>query len=148
MTVSLTTRGRICPRSSKPLALLTWGFLCVDLRAYSFDDIGFGVPEFPIPCDPQHIYNKESPPVFDPSTAGLFATPSSTLVGSKQVSLLATRPSLVDPRSPGLYNQKAAQLTGTRVVVSVGKKDLLLSEPEEPTLTSSGTKAPDIFDKC
>lgn len=148
MTASLTTRGRVCHNSSTALSLISWGFICIEVRPFVIDDVRFGFEEQPEAK--QRVYNKEQPPVFDPQQAGLFSHGAISLTGSASISLLGKqkRPSLMDPRSPGLYNRQAAQLTGAKVIRAVGKKSLLLSDPEEPTLTSSGTKVPDLFEKC
>lgn len=147
MTVVLTTRGRICPRSAKPLAMLSWGVLCIDTHVYSVDRLGFLFLESPGTCDTQLPFNKTGPSLGRPSL-GLSGGPAAVLSGNRKPALVSARPVVVDLKSPGLYNHRAAQLTGARVVMSVGSRELLLSEPEEPTLTSSGTKAPDIFGKC
>jgi len=139
MTIALTTRGMLCPYGYRAKSILSWGFLC-------FGDIGFDIPFYP--PTKTCVFNKEEPTIFEPDGAGLFSIPEIQLTG--QISPLlgnATRPSLSDPKSPGLFNPKTAQLTGSKVVTIVGNKSLLLSEPQEPTLTSSGTKAPDIFNK-
>lgn len=147
MTVALTTRGRICPKYSHGLSLMSWGVLCLDVRPFTQDDVGF-LPGFVVePCGQDIIFNKRQPGILVPDGASL-ATPSVTLTGRVSPLLGSGRPSLMNVRSPGLYNHKAAQLTGTKVIRTIGTKDLLLSEPEEPTLTSSGTRVPDNFDKC
>jgi hypothetical protein len=143
VTISLVTRGIICHKSSKTLSLLTWGFLCSDIELDA--EIGFGIESSPPDCT--FVYNKDFPQVLDPRNVGLFATPVVQLTGQRSPLLGSKRPSLADPRKPGLFNPKIVQLTGSKVVTLVGTKSLLLSEPEEPTLTSSGTRAPDIFDK-
>ena len=147
MTVALTTRGRICDMSSKTLSLLSWGFLCIDLRPFLEEDVRFGFEVLPPGC--QIIYNNQDPSIYDSPGAALFAV-SPNLIGAKSLSpmMSSTRPSLMSTKSPGLYNHKIAQLTGTRVVTVVGNKSLLLSEPDEPTLTSSGTRIPDLYEKC
>lgn len=147
MTVALTTRGRICPKHSHGLSLMSWGVLCVRVRIFTIDDVGF-LPGFVgDPCGQDIIYEKRHPGIFVPNGA-VFANPTVALTGSPSLRLGSTRPSLMSGKPPGLYNHKAAQLTGTKVIRTIGTKDLLLSEPEEPTLTSSGTRVPDIFDKC
>jgi hypothetical protein len=141
MTIALTTRGMICPNGSHVLARISWGFLCTSRER----EIGFLVE--PSPPTKTCVYNKDGPQILDPSSAGLFSTPSIQLTGQKSPLLGSKRPSLVSPTSPGLFSASTVQLTGSKVVTVVGNKNLLLSEPQEPTLTSSGTRAPDIFNK-
>lgn len=142
MTIALTTRGILCPHGYRAKSLLSWGFLCSSRVV----DIGFDIPFSPFAktC----VFNKEEPTIFEPDGAGLFSVPRLQLTGQRSPLLgNSPRPSLSGPNSPGLFNPKTAQLTGSKVVTIVGDKSLLLSEPQEPTLTSSGTKAPDIFNK-
>ena len=147
MTVALTTRGRICPKHSHGLALMSWGVLCVEVQPPVLDDVGF-LPGFVTDkCAQNIIYDKRPPSIYDPTPA-VFNTPNIALTGSKTPVLGGKRPSLMSVKDPGLYDHKAAQLTGTKVIKTIGTKEVLLSEPEEPTLTSSGTRVPDIFDKC
>lgn len=141
MSIALTTRGIICPPGSYGYALISIGFLCTSLPL----EVGFLIEES-LPTK-TCVYNKDGPQVIDPNSAGLFSIPSIQLTGQKSPLLGSTRPSLARAGSPGLYNHKAAQLTGSKVVTIIGTKNLLLSEPEEPTLTSSGTNVPDIFNK-
>jgi hypothetical protein len=141
MTLSLVTRGIICHKSSKALSLVSWGFLCSTRPFVLGFDIDPTLPE----CT--FVYNKDLPQVIDPARVGLFATPTIQLTGQSRPLLGSSRPSLMGKRTPGVYDPKAVQLTGSRVVTFIGNKNLLLSEPQEPTLTSSGTRAPDIFDK-
>jgi len=138
MTVALTTRGILCHKGSQTLSLISWGFLCSPR-------VGFRIE--PSPPDCTYVYNKEAPQVIDPSSVGLFAIPTIQLTGQNSPILGSVRPSLASSINPSLYNPNSAQLTGSKVITIVGNKNLLLTEPEEPTLTSSGTKAPDIFDK-
>jgi hypothetical protein len=138
MTVALTTRGIVCPRSSRAESLISWGFLCSSR-------LGFNIE--PSPFEKTCVFNKDSPILFDPDDAGLFSIPRIQLTGRKSPLLGSKRPSLSNPNAPSLFNPKAMQLTGSKVITIIGKKSLLLSEPQEPTLTSSGTKAPDIFNK-
>jgi hypothetical protein len=145
MTLSLVTRGRIC-HQSPALALMSWGVICTFVRPFSEADVGFDIDAF-VRCG-QFIYTKEDPTPTGPRDAALFAVPRANLTGRRSPTLGGRRPSLSTAKEPGLYNRKAAQLTGTKVVRVVGTRRLLLSEPEEPTLTSSGTRAPDLFDKC
>ena len=98
-------------------------------------------------CSQDLIYQKKAPGIYNPATVA-FAIPNISVTGSKSPLLGSKRPSLMSVKDPGLYDHKAAQLTGTKVIKTIGTKELLLSEPEEPTLTSSGTRAPDIYDKC
>lgn len=141
MSLALTTRGVICHAGSIGYSLISIGFLCNFIpRA------GFLIEESP-PTKSCFVYNQEGPHIFEPSSAGLFAIPSIQLTGQKSPLLGSPRPSLASTTTPGLYNHKSVQLTGSKVVTIVGNKNLLLSEPEEPTLTSSGTNVPDIFNK-
>jgi len=126
---------------------MSWGFLCVRARIYTIDDVGFLPGLVTVPCAQDIIYGKKAPTVLVPNSA-VFANSSAVLTGKASPLLGSKRPSLMNVRSPGLYNHKAAQLTGTKVIKTIGTKELLLSEPEEPTLTSSGTRVPEIFDKC
>ena len=144
MTISLATRGRICS-PSPALALNSWGVLCFYVRPFYEEDVRFDVEEL-LRCG-QIIYNKEDPLPLAAKDAALFSTPSAGLTGHKDPALGGKRPSLSGGKAPTLFNRRAAQLTGTKVVRAVGTRRLLLSEPEEPTLTSSGTRAPDIFTK-
>ena len=140
MSIALTTRGIICPPGSIGYSLISIGFLCnfIPRSGFLFEE-----------CLPTKtcVYNKDGPQVIDPSSAGLFAIPSIQLTGQSSPLLGSTRPSLMTTSSPGLYNHKSAQLTGSKVVTIIGNRNLLLAEPEEPTLTSSGTNVPDIFNK-
>lgn len=141
MTIALTTRGIICHQGSIGYSLISIGFLC----NYN-PTVGFLIEPSP-PTKSCFVYNQDGAQVIDPSSAGLFSIPSIQLTGQKSPLLGSTRPSLMSSSSPGLYNHKSAQLTGSKVVTIVGTKNLLLSEPDEPTLTSSGTNVPDIFNK-
>ena len=148
-TIGLNTRGRIRTRkrSSRPLSLLSWGFLCLDFRAFASGDIGFIVRPQPKDCD--IIFTKTGPSVLDAPTAGLFTRPGVPITGG-HVPLFVNGPTarVVPPSIPDIYNEKSVQLAGTHVVNPVGGKNILLSEPEEPTLTVSGTRNPNLFDIC
>lgn len=144
MTVSLTTRGRICSQSPV-LALNSWGVICQFVRPFFEEDVRFDVEEL-VRCG-QIIYNKEDSVPLSVRDVALFSTPDVALTGRKSPLLGGQRPSLSSTKVPSLYNRQAAQLTGTRVVRVAGGKQLLLSDPEEPTLTSSGTRVPDLFTK-
>lgn len=139
MAVALTTRGIICHKGSQTLSLISCGFLCTSI-------VVGGLIEPSLP-DCTFVYNKESPQLLDPTTVALFAIPALQVTGQSSPILVNKRSSLSSSASPSLYKPNAAQITGSKVITIIGNKNLLLTEPEEPTLTSSGTKAPDIFDK-
>jgi hypothetical protein len=147
VAISLITRGKICPRSSPVHALYSWGVLCLQIRPFLEENVRFDLEAQAAVCD-QIIYNKELPPIFDPTNPGIFSNPRVVLTGRREPILGGKAPSLSGPKAPSLYNWRAAQVTGARVIQLVDGKPVLLSDPEEPTLTSSGTQPPDLFDKC
>ena len=131
--------------SRTPRRKKSWGVIFTFVRPFYPEDARFDVEES-LKCG-QLIYTKEDPTPGGAQLAGLFSTPGAVLTGRKSPLLGGQRPSLSETKTPGLYNRRAAQLTGTKVVRAIGTRQLLLSDPEEPTLTSSGTRVPDLFDK-
>jgi len=152
MTLALTTRGRLCHRPFQFRSLVSWGFLCKDILEPAFKVDTF---EF---CQ-QFVFNKEAPFLIDidqisfipPNRPDLAKKGQSCafVVNDEPKNFLSTtkRPSLVSP-SAHVYNSKSPQLTGAKVVRTLAGREILLADPEEPTLTYSGTSIPELLEKC
>jgi hypothetical protein len=124
---------------------MTWGFICVDIRPFDAADLGFGTSTSV--GNDYFIFNKKPPEFNKVPVASLFNNPGSRLVCATVKPLAQPKAGLLgEHQASPIYNKQVAQTTGSRVVKIIGDRTLLLSEPEEPTLLSSGT-TPVIYDK-